>query len=135
MKRRMQTTLIAAIGVLLLSCASGSLRADEKVAPDIKLTIDYGDGVQKTFTQLAWHEGMTVLDLMDSARNHPRGIQFVQQGTGATVFLKSFDDVQNEGGRGNNWIFWRNEVLGDRSIGVQQLQKGDRVLWKFGKYR
>lgn len=99
--------------------------------PTVKLVIDFGDGVEKHFTALPWREGMTVLDAMQAAARHPRGIRFQYTGEGKTAFLTSIDDVANEGAE-RNWIYRVNEDRGDRSIGVKTLSINDVVYWKFG---
>lgn len=110
-----------------------SARADD-ASKTVTLVIDYGDGVQKHFVNIACKGGSTVLDVLESAKRHPRGIQFSYRGKGATAFLTQIDDLKNEG-RGNNWIFHVNGKVADRSFAVFQVKPSDKVLWKFGKYR
>lgn len=99
------------------------------------LTIDYGDGVQKRFTKIPWKGGMTILDAMQAAERHKRGIKYVVHGTGPTTLLTRIDDLKNEGGSGLNWIFRVNKKLGDSSFAVVKLKPGDDILWKFDEYR
>ena len=75
---------------------SGAAAADS-APPTVRLVIDYGDGVQKHFTKLPWKEGATVLDALQGAANHRRGIEFKHRGTGATAFVTQIDDLKNEG--------------------------------------
>lgn len=100
----------------------------------VQLVVDFGDGVQKHFTNLAWKEGLTVLDAVKAAEKHPRGIEVKVRGSGAIAFLTQIDDVKNEGGRGRNWIFRVNGKLADRSCGVFPLKPGDTILWRFQEY-
>ncbi len=101
----------------------------------ITLVIDYGDGFQKRFNAIAWHDRMTVLDGMQVARRHPRArFDFKSQGAGATALLLEIDDVANEGGGQRNWIYRVNRVKGDRSFGIRELDAGDEVLWRFERY-
>lgn len=100
----------------------------------ISLTVDYGDGVQKVFPRLPWRQKMTVLQALQAAKKHRRGITFAYKGAGETGFLTQIDDLKNEG-RGANWIFRVNNQLGDKSFAAFQLNAGDAVLWKFGDYR
>lgn len=109
-------------------------KQDEKEPRNVRLVIDYGDGCEKHFTAIEWRESMTVLDLLEAAQKHPRGIKFVYRGSGALGFLTKIDDLENEGGD-RNWIFRVNSKLGDRSFAVSPVQKGDTVLWKFGEYK
>jgi hypothetical protein len=101
-------------------------------AKPVSLTVDYGDGVQKRFTVIPWKPGMTVLDVLETARKHPRGIRFKYRGSGSRAFLFQIDDIENEG-KGDNWIFRVNGTLGDRSFAIFKLNAGDAVLWEFGK--
>ena len=100
----------------------------------VKVVIDYGDGCEKHFTAIAWKAEMTVLDATRAAQAIRGGIKFKSRGKGATAFLTSIDEVENEG-RGRNWLFDVNGKQADRSIGVFKLNAGDAVLWKFAKYR
>ncbi len=137
MKRKGKACVLALwASVMLISVASaGTLRADDSDAPKVvPLVIDYGDGVQKHFTQIAWRDAMTVLDLLSAAQEHPRGIRFKHRGAGATAFLVRIDDQENEGGN-RNWVYRVNGKFADQSFAVFTLKPGDTVLWKFGEYR
>ena len=127
MRRSQSLTLL----VLLTGFfATASLSAEEHV----KLVIDYGDGVEKHFTQLSHKEGLTVLGATQLAGKHTRGVQAKVRGSGSIAFLTQIDDVSNEGGGGRNWVFRVNGKLGDRSCGIYELKPGDTVLWRFQKY-
>ena len=113
--------------------SAGTVRAAEQ-SNKVALVVDYGDGVQKHFPQMQWRESMTVLDLMEAAKKHPRGIDFQYRGRGPTAFLFQIDDLKNEG-RGRNWVYRINGQLADRSFAVHAVQREDRVVWEFGEYR
>lgn len=113
---------------LVLSLAVGA-QAEPKQS--VKLVIRYGDGVEKHFTALEWREGMTVLDAMKAAQDHPRGIKFEYAGKGEKAFLSSIDGVSNEGD-GRNWIYRVNGEKGDRSFAIKTIAAGDVVDWTFG---
>jgi hypothetical protein len=100
----------------------------------VKLTIAYGDGVEKVFAVLPWKEGQTVFDVLQAAAKHPRGIKVAHQGSGATTLVTAIDDLKNEG-RGRNWLFEVNGKLGEMSSAVIELKAGDAVLWRFAKYK
>ena len=108
--------------------------ADEPERQTVRLTIDYADGVRKQFTSLKWHKEMTILDALKAAQKHGRGINFEYRGSGSIALLTRIDDLKNEGGRGNNWIYSVNNDLGDRSFAMKKLAPSDHVLWKFGSY-
>jgi len=114
----------------LLSLASSAIAAEPMA---VSLSVDYGDGSEKRFTALAWTDGMTVLDALQAAAKHPRGITFKHRSSGATAFVSQIDDVANAGGAAKNWRFHVNGKLADQSCGVFTLKAGEAVLWKFEK--
>lgn len=129
-RRRWSFGLVLGTFALLASGAI-SVAADE---PDtVRLVIDYHDGVEKHFNAISWKSGITVLDVMQAAKKHPRGISFEHKGKGATALLTKIDEVENEG-RGRNWLYRVNGEPGDRSMGIFELKAGDTVLWKFDNY-
>ena len=125
-------------GMVCLALGVSSLfhgvRAEEKPAATVQVTIDYGDGVQKVFKKIEWKAGLTAFDALTAAEKHPRGIKVMHQGKGETTLVTAIDDRKNEG-RGNNWTYEVGGKLGDRSAAVFELQAGDIVLWKFGPYQ
>ena len=123
--------LIAALLLVLVLSPNSSAQAQKPQT--VKLVVNYGDGVEKHFTALPWREGMTVLDLMKQAREHPRGIKFEHAGEGEKAFLSAIDGVSNEGG-GRNWIYRVNGEVGDRSFAVMPIAAGDVTNWTFGPY-
>jgi len=121
-------TLVLSAAVALAQSAAA--RGAESV---VLLTIDYGDGVQKTFVALPWKEKLTVFGALQAAAQHPRGIKVQHTGSGETTFVTAIDDRTNEGQGGNNWKY---EVNGQRlpvSAGVAELKAGDAVVWRFEK--
>lgn len=105
----------------------------ENALPTIRLTVDYGDGITKIISNLAWAKGDTVLDAMKTATARPHGISFSYAGTGAAAMLTRIDDVQNEGGGTGkkNWQYWVDDAYGDRSFAAFELQAQDVVVWRF----
>ncbi|MBX7165398.1 MAG: DUF4430 domain-containing protein [Pirellulales bacterium] len=131
---------LAALLVGLVTCGGVAITATEPTdgspagANHIRLVIDYGDGVEKHFTALAWRDGMTVLDALQAAQKVSHGIQFVSRGQGEIAFVSQIDDLKNQGGGadGRNWVFSVNEKTADRSCGILQVRPGDRIAWRFG---
>ncbi len=130
-KRRYWIWCVLTVFVCLFP-TSTLVRGEEPKA--VRMVIDYNDGVEKHFNAIAWQAEMTVLDAMNAAKKHPRGISFEFKGRGATTLLTKIDDRGNEG-RGLNWLYKVNGKPGDRSIGIFELKAGDTVLWKFDKYK
>lgn len=112
--------------VLALLLAAVPLAAAE---PTVSLTVSYGDGVEKKFTAIPWKEGRTVLDALNAAAKHPRGIKVDRRGNGEFAFVTAIDEVKSDGGK--NWIFFVNDKAADKSCGVYPLQAGDAIVWKF----
>ena len=81
----------------------------------VELVIDYGDGVQKHFDEIAWKESMTVLDVLQAGSRHSHGITFTSHGTGESLLISKLDDLANQGRTTSdkNWIFRVNGQLGD----------------------
>jgi hypothetical protein len=117
--------------VLLLASSAGQFVVAQSAT--VRLVIDYGDGVIKTITDVAWTKGNTVFDVMTAARRHTHGIEFKNTGSGSSAFLTQIDDVPNQGGGAGkkNWQFWVNTTYGDKSFGVYEVQALDVVFWRF----
>ena len=132
-------SLLVAIGLAYATAISQQANADPPKEPEaakdtVKLVIDYGDGVQKVFASIPWTKETTVMDALETASKHPRGIKFTHQGKGETALVTAIDELKNEG-RGKNWLYEVNGKLGDRSCAIMPLKAGDSVLWRFGKYQ
>jgi hypothetical protein len=125
--------LTVGLTLTVLIAMSHFVDADER-PKTVKLVIDYGDGVEKHFTALAWQEDVTVLDVLAAAQKHAHGIRYEFKGRGATTLVTKIDDVENEG-NGRNWLYQVNGKWADKSCGTFELQAGDAVLWKFDTYR
>jgi hypothetical protein len=97
----------------------------------VSLAIAIGDGVERRFDAVPWHEGMTVDDLLTAASRRPNGIQYSVRGDGASALLMQIDEARNEGPRGRNWTYTVNGTRADRSFAVYPLRPGDQVLWTF----
>ena len=119
------------ISVCLLAPLSSYARQTAPGTKTVQLIVDYHDGVEKHFTRLPWSAKMTVLDAMKKAARVSHGIQFQYQGTGATAFLTQIDDLKNQGGGKNNWLYAVNRKPAQQSFGVQELKPNDMIRWTF----
>jgi len=99
----------------------------------VKLSIDFGNGAQRTFERLPWQESMTVADLMILAHDFCPGIQFEAQGEGKMAFLDSLEGVANGGADQRNWLYRVNGKHAHVSYAVYTLQAGDEVLWIYAR--
>lgn len=125
MTRRLATAMLLACVVLITAAAA------QDTPPSVRLTIDYGDGVQKSFAALEWTEKMTVFDALQAAEKHPRGIKVKHTGAGETVFITAIDDLANEGRGGRNWRYTVSDQPAKTSAGVAVLKAGDAIMWRF----
>jgi hypothetical protein len=129
----MNRSIATIVAVFLAGQLLAAQDQAEPASNSIKLTVDYGDGVEKRFTRIAWKTDMTVQSAIEAAQKHPRGIRFKHRGKGATAFLFEIDGLKNErGGRG--WLFRVNGKRADRSFAIAPLKVGDSVLWEFGSF-
>jgi Domain of unknown function (DUF4430) len=115
------------------SSALASAATPEQV---VQLVIDYGDGAQKRFSAIPWRDGMTVLDVLQSAQQRPHGVTLTVRGSGEAALLTKLDDQANEEGAAGarNWLFYVNDHLADKSLGAATVKSGDTILWKFERY-
>ena len=120
-----------AIFAALVQCSL--LAAQENAPPSVRLTIDYGDGVQKTFPRIEWKEKLTVFAALQAAAKHPRGIKLEHSGSGESTFIKAIDDCENEGQGGRNWRYSVNGEGGRISAGIAEVKAGDEILWRFAR--
>lgn len=128
--------MVALVAMLDIWSSSPQLKAEQPSADTIQLVIDYGDGVEKHFTRVAWISEMTVLDALEQAKRSPHGITFEYRGRGETAFLMKIDDLENgaEGQEGLNWSYSVNDKPATKSFGIYEPDKNDVLVWKFGPY-
>jgi hypothetical protein len=107
--------------------------AADKPVKAVRLVVDYGDGVEVHFKALPWRAGMTVVDALEAAQKHPRGIKYVQRGRDATAMITEIGGKKNEGS-GKNWIFSVGGKTADLGAGAYELKPGDTILWEFKDY-
>lgn len=123
------TIWLAVVMAMVLQAAA----AAQEPAASVRLSIDFGDGVQKTFSALVWQDKMTVFDALQAAEKHPRGIKVGHTGSGDTTFITSIDDTGNEGADGRNWRYSVNDQPARYSSAIAELKAGDAVVWRFEK--
>lgn len=130
-ERRNVFVILAFMIGSLIACSSHVAAAEKEY---VSLTIDYGDGVQKTFNRIEWKAEMTIGDALDAAQKHARGIKYVKRGSGSATLLTQIDDLKN-GENERYWIYRVGDAKGDRSYALVTLKAGDAVLWKFDTYK
>jgi hypothetical protein len=128
-KTSVRVLLVAAVFAL----AVGRAGFCQEPARAVRLTIDFGDGVQKIFLNLEWKEKLTVFGALEAAQKHPRGIKLEHSGSGETTFIKAIDDAANEGQGGRNWRYSVNGESGRVSAGIAELKAGDQIVWRYAR--
>ena len=121
------------ISACLLVTLSSYARQTDPGIKTVHLIVDYRDGVEKHFTRLHWSAKMTVMDAMKKAARISHGIQFHYRGKGPTALLTQIDDLKNQGGGRNNWLYEVNQKPAQQSFGVQELKPHDMIRWTFQK--
>ena len=138
MKRRILAATLLTLGLAVLAHSDTERKPSpaEPKKPNVRLTVDYGDGAQKCYPRIPWSKKMTAFDATRWAAQHPRGIKLVKRGQGSTTLVTQIDDLKNGGGGdAKNWIFRVNGKMGDKSCAVFSVRPGDRILWSFERYK
>ncbi len=125
--------LLSLLAALALCAGSPPAATSDERAPTVRLIIDYGDGVQKTFQRIEWKEKLTVFAALQAAAKHPRGIKPEHSGSGDSIFIKAIDDCENEGQGGRNWRYSVNGESGRTSAGIAEVKAGDEIVWRFAR--
>jgi hypothetical protein len=104
----------------------------------VTLVIDFGDGTQRRFTDLAFTPGMTAMDATRAATTHARPLALESRGQGSTAIITSIEGIRDETGAdpatSRAWQFWVNGAYGETSAGAAALRAGDRVSWAYRAY-
>jgi hypothetical protein len=126
-----------ALVVCVLATVVTAIPAKALAVDDVRLIIDYNDGVQVHFKGLKTKEKATVVDLLKAAENHTRGIKSTVRGSGQTALVTSIGDVNNEGGGrdAKNWLFYINDKRSEVGAGFYELRPKDAIMWKFDTLR
>ncbi|MDX1963367.1 MAG: DUF4430 domain-containing protein [Pirellulales bacterium] len=103
-------------------------------APQLTLTIDYGDSSAPKSLMIDWQAGLTVVDALRQAA--AQDLTSVITGAGESAFVSEIGGIANQGAgeAGKNWIYYINDKQATRGAGVQTLQPGDRLEWRFEVY-
>jgi hypothetical protein len=109
----------------------------------VSVTIDYSNGSQKSFANIPWVEGLTILEALEAAKTIPPGmtVDYGSSRSGSVINL-SLDGVPEESGLGE-WSVWVNNRRGPESLGTtmsfgfhpesraeNEVQAGDHILAK-----
>ncbi len=120
----------------LASCQNDSQIAQPPIisSKPIELQIDFnGHGENKQFP-VSWSNGVTAFSCLKQLEASGK-LTVDSKGSGSQTLLTAIDGLENRWSAGDNWVFTVNDRLGDRSSAVFDLRPGDRLIWRFGKYK
>ncbi len=126
-------SLIAIVAIAGCLGERGSVTAPTPPGKPVEVQIDFnGHGQNKQF-HIDWSPNLTAFSCLERLQVDGK-LKVTSRGTGNQTMLTSIDGLENLWAAGDNWIYYVNDHLGDRSSTVSELQPGDRVVWRFGKY-
>ncbi len=100
----------------------------------VEVQIDFnGHGENKQFP-VSWSSGQTAFSCLKQLEANGK-LTVASKGSGSQTLLTAIDGLENRWSAGDNWVFTVNDRLGDRSSAVFDLRPGDRLIWRFGKYK
>lgn len=89
---------------------------------------DFGDGRVETVTVEGVGSEATVLDCLKKVKQP----EVVVNGSGQNAFVSSIGDLTTAAGEG--WSYRVNDQWADRSVGVYEVQSGDKITWTYGGF-
>ena len=137
----LHSTRLAAVWLIWIGLLLVSACAKEKTPPvrstpaaPVQLLVDFnGRGENKQF-QVDWNSELTAFDCLRQLAAADK-LTLASRGDGAQTLVTAIDGLENQWSAGDNWIYTVNDRLGDRSSAVFPLSPGDRLVWRFGKYK
>jgi len=117
---RKNLRILCLVGVVLtVATGAGVFVSAAAAAETVTLVVEFSKDKQKRFDDIAWRDGLTVLQAMNAAAKSKSGLKFKHRGSGANAFLTEI------------WSYWVNDRLANRSFAVFKLDKSAVVKWKF----
>jgi hypothetical protein len=129
-------TLSGVLAVALIAACGPSpvTRNDVPVeSGQVQVLIDFNGHAENKQFPMTWKTGLTAFGCLESLQVEGK-LKVESRGTGSQTLLTAIDGLENRWSAGDNWIYLVNDRLGDRSSRVFELNSGDRVVWRFGKY-
>lgn len=134
MKKYWYLIIIAIIGIFFLSNKSNLKLNQPEPAPvpevqefKTSLTLDYGNKNINTYEVTA-KEGETAFSVLKS-ETEKQGIYLETQQYDFGVFVKKIGDLESTAKKA--WIYYVNDVSGDKAADQYTLKENDKVLWKY----
>jgi hypothetical protein len=115
----------------------------------VALTIDYSNGVRKSFTSIPWRPEMAVYDVLQAAVGTKPGLTFqfgktfVDRGGRDVGMIVAIDDVAAEQ-ENQKWLIWVNQSFIETELrrvtpesvtqfGLPSVDSGDVIVFKFSE--
>jgi hypothetical protein len=115
----------------------------------VALTIDYSNGVRKSFTSIPWRPEMAVYDVLQAAVATKPGLTFqfektfVDRGGRDVGMIVAIDDVAAEQ-ENQKWLIWVNQSFIETELrrvtpesvtqfGLPSVDSGDVIVFKFSE--
>lgn len=91
----------------------------------VSLTVDYGNGVSKSFTGLPWRKGLTLLEALQAAEAVPPGIAIAHGSSrNGSVLNLTLDGLPETEGAGE-WSVRIDERQGPARLGTETSYRFD----------
>ena len=115
----------------------------------VALTIDYSNGVRKSFNSITWRPEMAVYDVLQAAAATKPGLTFqfektfVDRGGRDVGMIVAIDDVAVEQ-ENQKWLIWVNQSFIETELrrvtpesvtqfGLPSVDSGDVIVFKFSE--
>ena len=115
----------------------------------VALTIDYSNGVRKSFTNIPWRPEMAVDDVLQAAVGTIPGLTFqfektfVDRGGRDVGMIVAIDDVASEQ-ENQKWLIWVNQTFNGTELRrvtpesvtkfrLPRVEPGDVIVFKFSE--
>ena len=134
MKKYLYLIIVAVIGIFFLSNKDTLKLNQPEPTPKIQvqefkttLTLDYGNKNINQY-EITAKEGDTAFSVLKS-ETEKQGIYLETQQYDFGVFVKKIGDLESTTKKA--WIYYVNDVSGDKAADQYILKENDKVLWKY----
>ncbi|MFA6501330.1 MAG: DUF4430 domain-containing protein [Parachlamydiales bacterium] len=134
MKKYWYLIIVAIIGILFLTNKNNLKLNQPEPTPvtqiqefKVTLTLDYGNKNINSY-EVTTKEGDTAFSVLKS-ETEKQGIYLETQQYDFGVFVKKIGDLESTAKKA--WIYYVNDVSGDKAADQYILKENDKVLWKY----
>ena len=137
MRFQLARTVVLVSLILLCGCLqkpkpAANNDSAEKIA--VSMEIQFNGLAEDQTLEVQVPEGMTVFGALKQLAAENR-ISAQLSGSGETGYVSSIGGVAQESGGGKGWTFRVNDDLAKVSCDKFVLNEGDRVVWRYGRYK